>query len=138
MMNAFQSSVDYTICGLPKKLVVVGSDYDIMADISLGIESIFGSPDKGTEIFDNGSRLFCSCSTALAFEYFRLTHGNPYPKFFSQIQPNAFKGAEWENSILHDYQAGNSLQVVNNFPAVWANTQTHFNKEMNLVFQNFS
>ena len=137
IITAFENVTDYTACGFPKQIKVIGSKYDEMADLSLGVEAETGSPDQGVEEFDKGSGLFCSCGTALAFEYWRLTHGQPYQKLFSKIQPQAFMGAKWCSNILRDFVNGITLSPSSNFPAAWANTATHFNNEMQPLFKNF-
>jgi hypothetical protein len=138
IINAFESITDYTDCGFKKQIKIIGSQYDEMADLSLFVEAEFSNnPDRGVEKFDEGSGLFCSCGTALAFEYWRVTHGQPYPKLFSKIQHNAFAGAKWSNNVFRDYANGIALSPSSNFPAVWANTATHFNGELVYVGQNF-
>jgi hypothetical protein len=138
LLKTFESSTDYASEGITKKEVIIGDEYDTDTDLMIGLNSfLFGSPNSNKVSLGTGSQLICSAGTALAYEYFRMNHGQPYPKLFSKIQPDAFKTAWWRNEIIGNYMKGNQLQILDTIPAHFANTQTHFNKEFVLVGSNF-
>jgi len=115
---------------------ILDTEYDFGQLLNILINTIAGYPFyEKYKFFDFGAKYkVCSVGVAAIYTYWRHKmeqKGKKIPRLFSKLNPNA-----WNKEFIKKFkQHGNRWDVENTFPANFANTQTHFDKEfVNILF----